>query len=201
MRGKAKILIERKQDFLGSTPLDSNIFTATGTATYNGLDLCLEGNPCGIATCPFDMNKITIAEFSLGNIYTVADAILSLSLATENGLYGITVTSADCNSNANALVETKCKTRMNGADSALSVLLPKHNISGQRNKYYCVSMRIDKNLNRLTILSNGQELGHKTLSAVLMNNLSESHFTASWTAETQEAASIQIGQLALKLWY
>ncbi len=207
LRGKSKIVIEKTANFAGFAPaLDTNLYHTTGTVSYDGLNMTLTNDvadgerfACCIESFHFDFAKLAIAEFSLENLRCDANHALTLKLVTESGNNAITVYGA--NDGSVSGTQTMLRTRTNSTDGSEIILLPKHNIAAATGKYYCVTLRVNKNDNRVSLLINGQLLGYYTHDVISMSKLGVSYFSATFSAAMSGALNASIAQIRTKLYY
>ena len=125
--------------------------------------------------------------------------MLTLQLATESGNNSVTVCGASDGSDGNT--GTLLKLHHNSVNAADIIMLPKHNIADTVGKAYCITLRVNKNDNRVSLLTNGQLLGYHTYTALALSKLGLSCLKATVTAPTSGGVNVGIGQIKTRLYY
>lgn len=207
MLGKALYVIERKTDFLNGT-VDANVIpTVTGqaaTAVEQSLTMknsVLSGGSYmgGFETIPFAMrnesgaSKDVVMAASLTLNSLMASAPVQQTLAFTDGTNSIKIYSANTTMLS---TNTSVQTVIDGVTTTKTLCI-NHNFSGNSQKRYCPTLRIDKGRGKVEFYVNDGLYGTVAVSG--LNKFGLSKFVYAFSANTQDAVTVWVRQVALRL--
>lgn len=202
-RGKTTCVIEKSTDFIMGTVDAAFLPTVSGHEGFVKESIKLTTNvpnadssafTCGFSTFKFDMSNVLAAEFTV-------EAIKGL-----NGYYNMDVSFVDDSNNSIRLYTddmtgstTRISTSITGGTSSDTVLIDKHNISGNPDCYYNFTIRIDKQAGQVMLLHNGQMFGYTSVES--LNSFGKGEFKLTIQNATTGGKSVSIRQIKVRLEY
>ena len=210
MLGKALYVIERKADFLNGT-VDANLIpTVVGqAATAVEQSLTMQNSVAsdeydgayvgGFETVPFDMRNETgaskdvviAASLTLNSVMTSTPCQQTLKIT--DGTNFIKIYSANTNMVSS---NTTVKSVIDGVTTT-KTLCVNHNFSGNSDKRYCPTLRIDKGRGQVRFFVNDGIYG--VADIVGLDKLGTCKFVYDFRAATQNAVTAWVRQVVLRL--
>lgn len=199
-RGKVTCTVEKVANFVPNMIDTILLPTITGQAGYDKDSIKLTTNvadselyACGFETFEFNMSEALGAEFTVEGLKGL------------NGYYNMTVIMSDDAGNEIKLYTTDMtgtETRISTTISAVTadtVLIEKHNISGNPYCYYNFTLKMDKQFGRVSLLHNGQIFGYADVKNLTV--FGKSKFAVKITHANNGGKSVTIRQVKIRIDY